>query len=164
MDAATFQREALKCERLLYHISYAMLKNNQDCADAVQETLLQAWSHRESLRSMDRFKPWLTKISVNTCKNMLRRSRRAALVELSDALPAAERADYMVLYDALDELPPEMRAATVLYYFEGFSVKEVAAMVGVHESTIKSRLLYARRKLRDKLGEDIQAPVEEVRA
>ena len=164
MDAVTFQHEALKCERLLYHISYAMLKNNQDCADAVQEALLQAWAHRSTLRSMDTFKPWLTKILVNTCKTMLRKSRRAAFVELSELLPAAEKADYMVLYDALDELPPEMRAATVLYYFEGFSVKEVAGMVGVHESTVKSRLLYARRKLRDKLGEDIEEPAEEVRA
>lgn len=164
MDAVTFQRKALECERLLYHISYAMLKNNQDCADAVQEALLQAWASRAKLRSLDAFRPWLTRILVNTCKGMLRKSRRAAFVELSDALPATEKGDYMLLYDALDELPPSMRAATVLYYFEGFSVKEVAAMVGVHESTIKSRLLYARRKLRDHLGEDIQEPAEEVRA
>lgn len=164
MDAVTFQQEALKCERLLYHISYAMLKNNQDCADAVQEALLQAWTHRTTLRSMDSFKPWLTRILVNTCKSMLRKSRRASFVELNEFLPAAEKADYMMLYDALDELPPEMRAATVLYYFEGFSVREVAGMVGVHESTVKSRLLYARRKLRDKLGEDIEEPAEEVRA
>lgn len=164
MDAVTFQQEALRCERLLYHISYAMLKNNQDCADAVQEALLQAWVHRNTLRSPDAFKPWLTKILVNTCKSILRKSRRASFVELSEALPAAERADYMLLYDALDELPPEMRAATVLYYFEGFSVKEVAGMVGARESTIKSRLLYARRKLRDKLGEEIEAPTKEVRA
>lgn len=164
MDAVTFQREALGCERLLYHISYAMLRNNQDCADAVQEALLQAWAHRASLRSMDAFKPWLTKILVNTCKGMLRKARRATLVELNESIPAAEKLDTTALYDALDELPPELRAATVLYYFEGFSVREVAGMIGVHESTIKSRLLYARRKLRDALGEDIQAPTEEVRA
>ena len=164
MDAVTFQQEALRCERLLYHISYAMLRNNQDCADAVQEALLQAWTHRASLRSMDAFKPWLTKILVNTCKGILRKTRRATFVELNESIPAAEKVDYMALYDALDELPPEMRAATVLYYFEGFSVKEVAGMIGVQESTIKSRLLYARRKLRDALGEDIQAPTEEVRA
>lgn len=164
MDAVTFQQEALRCERLLYHISYAMLRNNQDCADAVQEALLQAWMHRASLRSMDAFKPWLTKILVNTCKGILRKTRRATFVELNESIPAAEKVDYMALYDAMDELPPEMRAATVLYYFEGFSVKEVAGMIGVQESTIKSRLLYARRKLRDALGEDIQAPTEEVRA
>ena len=141
-----------------------MLKNNQDCADAVQEALLQAWAHRAGLRSMDAFKSWLTKILINTCKSFLRKSARAAFVELNESLPAAEQADYMALYDAMDELTPEMRAATVLYYFEGFSVREVAGMVGAHESTVKSRLLYARRKLREQLGEDVQAPTEEVRA
>lgn len=164
MNAAEFQREAMKCERLLYHISYAMLRNNQDCADAVQEALLRAWVHRGSLRSPGAFKAWLTKIVVNTCKEMLRKSKRMTLGELTEDIAGGERADYMLLYDALDELSPPLRAATVLYYFEGFSVREVASMVGVHESTVKSRLLYARRKLRDMLGEEITFAAEEVQA
>ena len=60
VDAVTFQREAMRYERLLYRISYAMLRHNEDCADAVQETLLRAWRSREGLRSMDAFRPWLS--------------------------------------------------------------------------------------------------------
>ena len=50
VDARTFQTEALKIEKLLYHISYAMLRNESDCEDAVQEALLRAWQKREIWR------------------------------------------------------------------------------------------------------------------
>lgn len=52
VDARTFQTEALKIEKLLYHISYAMLRNESDCEDAVQEALLRAWQKRSTLRDM----------------------------------------------------------------------------------------------------------------
>ena len=50
MDAATFSREATACQRLLYHICWAMMHNEADCADAVQEALLRAWQRRDGLR------------------------------------------------------------------------------------------------------------------
>ena len=62
MDAVTFQTEALKLEKLLYHISWSMLNNNEDCADAVQEALAKAWQRRDTLKSMRAFRPWLTRI------------------------------------------------------------------------------------------------------
>ena len=57
MDAATFSREATACQRLLYHICWAMMHNEADCADAVQEALLRAWQRRESLRDPSAFRP-----------------------------------------------------------------------------------------------------------
>ena len=59
VDARTFQTEALKIEKLLYHISYAMLRNESDCEDAVQEALLRAWQKRGTLRDMAAFRSWL---------------------------------------------------------------------------------------------------------
>ena len=67
VDARTFQTEALKIEKLLYHISYAMLRNESDCEDAVQEALLRAWQKRGTLRDMAAFRSWLCRIVANTC-------------------------------------------------------------------------------------------------
>lgn len=73
MDANTFQRETLKIERLLYHVSYTALGRADDCADAVQEALLRAWKKRYTLRSLDSFKPWLVRILLITIADMQRR-------------------------------------------------------------------------------------------
>ena len=70
MDARTFQTEALKIEKLLYHISYAMLRNESDCEDAVQEALLRAWQKRGTLRDMAAFRSWLCRIVANTCTEL----------------------------------------------------------------------------------------------
>ena len=50
MDAVTFQAEAMRCERLMYHVGYSILHNDQDCADAVQEALTRAWQKQHTLR------------------------------------------------------------------------------------------------------------------
>lgn len=63
MDAATFSREATACQRLLYHICWAMMHNEADCADAVQEALLRAWQRRDGLRDPEAFRPWLCRIT-----------------------------------------------------------------------------------------------------
>ena len=89
MDAATFSREATACQRLLYHICWAMMHNEADCADAVQEALLRAWQRRESLRDPEAFRPWLCRITANVCKDMLRRQHRRQMVPLSENLAAA---------------------------------------------------------------------------
>ena len=76
MDATTFQAEAEKYERLMFQISWSMLRNSEDCADAVQDALIKAWQKRDTLHDEERFKPWLMRILHNTCKDMLRRRKK----------------------------------------------------------------------------------------
>ena len=57
MDATTFQAEAEKYERLMFQISWSMLRNSEDCADAVQDALIKAWQKRDTLHDEERFKP-----------------------------------------------------------------------------------------------------------
>ena len=68
VDARTFQTEALKIEKLLYHISYAMLRNESDCEDAVQEALLRAWQKRGTL--------WIWRHSGAGCAGLWRTPAR----------------------------------------------------------------------------------------
>lgn len=154
MDAVTFQKEAMRLQTLLYHVSFSILRNDQDCADAVQETLMLAWQHREDLREGASFKPWLTRILVNTCNTMLRKRARARLVLLDEVIVPTGDADTLPLRDALDRLPQDLRVATVLHYLEGFSVREIAEMLDTPENTVKMRLMRARRRLRGMLSEE----------
>lgn len=155
MDAQTFQREAMKLERLLYRISFSMLRSDADCADAVQEALLRAWQHRGELRDMRLFKPWLCRILVNACHDLLRRRGKLTLVPLEEALVVSERQrDTLALRQALEQLPPEQNVCLVMHYLEGWSVAEIAEALDVPEGTVKSRMRYGRGQLSRLLGEE----------
>lgn len=155
MDAQTFQREALTHERLLYHISYAMLRSDQDCADAVQEALLRAWQHRDRLRDRKLFKAWLCRILVNTCNDILRKRGKLTLVPLEEIYDVGvKEKDTLALRQALEQLTPEQNTCIVMHYLEGFSVAEIAETLEIPVGTVKTRLMYGRNHLSQILGEE----------
>lgn len=130
VDARTFQTEELKIEKLLYHISYAMLRNESDCEDAVQEALLRAWQKRGTLRDMAAFRSWLCRIVANTCTELLRRKQRTTLTDIPEEMPA-----------------PQMRVCMTLHYLDGWRVPEIAQMLDIPEGTVKTRLMHARKRM-----------------
>ena len=155
MDAVTFQAEAMRCERLMYHVGYSILHNDQDCADAVQEALTRAWQKHNTLRNPSRFRPWLMKILVNTCRDMLRQRQKIHFVPLEEEiLPTEPPAEPLPLKECIDQLRPEWRITVLLYYLEGFSVAEIADTLGVPQGTVKTRLMKARARLSVLLRED----------
>ena len=157
MDIKTFEEEVQKIVKLLYSISWSMLSNNDDCADAVQEALTKAWQKRDALRSRKAFKSWMMQIQYNVCKDMLRKRKHQAYVPLEDEHTAAMVTDMrdFSLTDMLQYLSPEHRTAIVLHYVEGYRVNDIAKMTGVPVGTVKTRLLYARAHLKKTMGNDV---------
>ena len=155
MDAATFGQEAMRYERLLYHICWAMTGNDADCADIIQEALLRAWQHRDALRSMASFRPWLCRITANTCRDLLRKRKKLKMVPLTDTLMAPPYSDDpLALREALAKLSPEQRTAVVLHYYDGLTSQEISESLDIPTGTVKTRLMYARRNLSQLLRED----------
>jgi RNA polymerase sigma-70 factor, ECF subfamily len=155
MNAEDFQREAMKLERLLFRISWSLLGNSEDCADAVQEALMCAWNERDMLRSMNSFKPWLTRIVANTCSNMLRKRSREKLVSLEDTDMADQPApEPPSMQEAIGALSPDHRATVMLHYLEGYSVRDTARLLGIPVGTAKTRLMYARQRLQTILRDE----------
>lgn len=148
MDALTFQAEAMRLERLMYHISWSLLRNTEDCADAVQEALARAWQKRATLRNPDQFKPWLMRILINQCNDMLRKNRRRSSLPLEDAERlAVQQPEAASVMDTLDRLKPELRLVMVLHYLEGCTVEEIARITRTPSGTVKSRMKRARKEL-----------------
>lgn len=148
MDAVTFQAKALQLERLMFHISWSMLGREPDCADAVQEALTRAWQRRDSLRNPEKFKPWLMRILVNTCNDILRRQSLQTLIADEELIKEeAPPSDPLSVREAIECLKPEWRTVILLYYLEGCSVSEIAQMLRIPQGTVKSRLMYARKRL-----------------
>lgn len=147
MDAVTFQTEAMRCERLMYHVGYSILHNDQDCADAVQEALARAWARRGRVEAAY-FRPWLMRIVINECHTIGRKRRRVVLMdEVEQPAPAFEPPDER-LKQALSAVPEKLKVPLLLHYLEGFSVAEVAQILRIPQGTVKSRLHHARKRLR----------------
>lgn len=153
MDKNTFTQKVLECEETLYRVSMSILKNEQDCEDAVQDTILAAYGNLSSLRNEEYFKTWLVRILINNCNKQLKRRKRTILTEELPEHAEEENSSAYEVRDALDSLPPKVRIVMVMYYIEGFSVKEIKQILNIPEGTVKSRMAKGRKELSVRLTE-----------
>ena len=132
-----------------------------DREDAVQSALEKAWRGRFLLRQEQYMETWLTRILINECYAIMRRSRRIIpMAEVGENQPAqweAQNADEM-LCRALTALPDTLRLPIVLHYMEGMDIRTIARTLRIRESAVKSRLHRGREKLRqsDELKELVE--------
>ncbi len=149
-----FTQQVLGCERAMYRLAMSILSNSEDASDAAQEAILIAYQKLYSLRQRESFRPWLMKILTNECYAILRRrSDPIPLEELADLPPAPEQEENQTLWQAVCDLSQPLRSVVVLYYYEGFRGKEIAAILGITEANVKTRLSRARRHLKVLLEE-----------
>lgn len=149
MDEATWSANMRAVERTLYHVTCAMLREEYDRRDAMQETALRAWEKQGSLRDETYFGTWAVRICVNVCKDMRRKSKPMVSTDDVPELPAPqEDTDFRLL---LESLPDALRLPVVLYYLDGMTVAEVAQALGIPAGTVKFRLHQARKRLRVEL-------------
>lgn len=156
MNKEQFTAEVLSAEKSLYHIAGSILKNDEDCADAMQNAVLMAWQKLGTLRSEAFFKTWITRILINECYQLIR--SRKEEVSYEDCMAHEEArsgADHSELYEAVLELPENYRIPFVLHYVEGYSVKEIGKILKLTESAVKVRLHRARNLMKEKLKEGI---------
>lgn len=139
----------------VYRAAYTYLKNPSDSEDAAQEAFLRLVQSRRTYSDERQVKAWLIVTVGNIAKDTLRRRSRGE-VNLDDhpELPAPSR-DSGELLAALLTLPEKWKTAMYLYYYEGYSVREIARAMGQPEGTVKSWLHRARRMLREVLEEDV---------
>jgi RNA polymerase sigma-70 factor (ECF subfamily) len=143
----------------VYRLSFAILGNEADARDAMQETLVTAWRQLRSLREPERFDPWLKRIVVNASRQVIRSNSRRRVREAPastvDALASraapASRDDAAILDLALRTLPAEQRSILVLHHLDGHPLAELAEILAIPVGTAKSRLFAARRALADAL-------------
>lgn len=137
-------------ERKLYRIARAVLWNDADCADAIQEAVFKGWMKRGSLKEEARFEAWLARILVNECRNLQRRQklRPLPLEESAGAGRPDSMAEDVQLREALRSLPEKYRMPLLLRYLEGYDLRDVGRILDIPYSLVKSRLHQARNSLR----------------
>ena len=149
-------------EKDLLRICCIYLRDRIAAEDVVQETFLKAFRNIESFREESSEKTWLIRIVINCCRDY-RRSAWYRYIDprisidqlpiLSSALPSDE---HIALTMAIMRLKPKYLEVVLLYFYEGYSMKEIAKMLNVTEAAISGRLRKAKLKLKAELegGED----------
>lgn len=147
-DQDAFVKLIEKNKMSLYKTAKSYLKNEDDVADAIQDTILSAYEHIGELRNVSYFKTWITRILMNHCNDLLRRQKRLSSAEWTEDKAVFVSADDSAFYELLEELPEDVRMIFLLYYGEGFTTKEVAQILELNENTVKSKLKRGRKKLK----------------
>jgi RNA polymerase sigma-70 factor, ECF subfamily len=158
--------------RLVYRIAYAALRSHHDAEDAAQETFLRVLRYSHKLATVEEPKTWLARIAWRVAVDGIRRRGRKQEIALEDPGSSVEEArssdlpaDRAVqssqegahLERLIAALPKKLREPLILSAMEEMTPREVAAMLGINEAAVRSRVFRARKILKEKLGERISA-------
>jgi RNA polymerase sigma-70 factor, ECF subfamily len=151
-----YESIVLRYQRLLFNVAMRMLGNYEDARDATQIAFVKAYEHLDTFDRGQRFFSWFYRILKNECLNVIRARRPETSVSME--LPAHRGADpvetkerQQAIQLALTSLSVDYREVVVLRHFTELSYDEIAAMLGIPATTVKSRLYTARQQLSDLL-------------
>lgn len=149
----------------ILRIAYMYLKDLQRAEDAFQEVFLKVYQKYESFNSNSSEKTWITRITINVCKDILRSSwiKKVLLFdnyEIEKTSPSIDNEVIQLeeneyLFSQILSLPSVFKDVIILYYYQEFNTRELSKILGVPEGTIRSRLHRARELLKDNIKERI---------
>ena len=176
-DLDCFNQLVARWERPIYGLAYRTLGREEDARDVVQEAFLRAFRGLRGFRGQAKFSSWLYRITLNLCRDWIRRERRAPVAQLPEGVDPIEIADERVaptesvedlvarkemseaVARALADLPEEQRIAILLKEYHGLTFQEIADLLDCPLSTVKTRLYQGLTVLRKQLA---QAGVESI--
>lgn len=138
----------------VYRIALNACKNKYDADDIVQETFIKLLKYKKNFESDEHARNWLIRVAINECNNMWNSSwhKKVTLTDEQKNEPVFSTNEKSELYELVMEMAPKYRQVVYLYYYEEFSVKEVANILRISETAVQTRLQRARRKLKEQLG------------
>lgn len=168
-DTESFNQLILRWERPIYALAYRQIGREDDARDIVQDAFLRAFRALPGFKGEAKFSSWLYRITLNLCRDFLRRARRAPFLPAPEGMDiadlvssetlAAETVEDVVTRNdlsrrvarAMGALPEEQRSAILLKEYHGMTFQEIAEMQGVPLSTVKTRLYQGLTVLRREL-------------
>ena len=155
MDDRQARRLVDRYADMILRISYSWFNQTADAEDICQSVFLKYLTAGPRFRDAEHEKAWFIRTTINACKDTRKSAwfrHTVALEEAADMSAPAEPDS--ALTDAVKALPKTSRLSIYLYYYEGYAIKEIAAMLGKNESSIAAALSRGRKKLRESLRDD----------
>ena len=140
-------------ENDLLRMAYSYLHNMEDAEDVVQETVISYWQKAPEKMEPAKEKAWLLTVAANRSKNKIRYKKLRKTDELSETLIQEERDDLSFVWEAVKSLPVKYREVIHLFYYEGYSARDIAKIFNRNESSVRSDLRRGRERLKKILKE-----------
>ncbi len=140
-----------------YRLAFTYVKNRDAAMDVVQNAVVHALTHAESLRRAEYMRAWFTRILINESLQYLRKNRRFLPADFyPDDFACEDRdiAQKLDIYRAVGRLKPKLRTVVILRFFEDMQLNEISAVTGVNLSTVKTRLYKALSELKAEISEE----------
>lgn len=143
-----------KYANLVYRVAFTILKNESDTEDIFQEVFMKICSNNIKFMNEDHEKAWIIRVTKNQCLDFLKRSSNKNKSELDENIQAKTSENFSYVTEEVMKLPEKYRAIIYLFYYEGYKISEIASILEINESTIKSQLVKARDLLKERLKEE----------
>lgn len=160
-DKNAFSKLILYFEQDLYKIAISRLSQESDAYDAIQETIISAYSSISNISNTTSFKSWLIKILINKCNDIYRKQNKVINISFEDndcenyvSTNYIENNSNLEFYNLLNLLNENERTILILHYLEGYNLSEIAKILDTNSNTIRSKLLRAKKKIKDNLKEE----------
>lgn len=140
----------------LFAAAFNICKNTQDAEDVVQDTFVQYYTTKKEFENEQHIRAWLIRVAINKAKNITRTFWRRNKISIEDYMETLsfETPDAENLFETVMQLPEKYRIVIHLYYYEDYAVSEIADILKLSESNVKTRLSRGRSMLREALKED----------
>ena len=152
MDMREAEALVARHAQAVYRLAYARTGSREDAEDVTQETFLRLVRTAPEFADEDHCRAWLLRVAMNCAGDLFRSAwrRHTRPLEEAEQMPAPEEGGVL---EAVLALPERYRAPVHLFYYEGLSTAEIAAVLGKSEGAVRTRLSRARAMLRDVLEE-----------
>lgn len=142
----------------LYKVAFMYLKNEDDALDCIHEAIIKAIKSLNTLKEEQYFNTWMMRITVNVCKDYIRKNSKVVLVDIKDyenKLVTEDNQSYIKedINNALNKLSESERELIVMRYLEDKSLKDISNKISLPLGTVKSKINRTLKKLRMHMGE-----------
>ena len=156
-----FERLLVESSTLAFRVAFGVLRQREDAEDVAQDAFIKAHRNFRRLRDRTRFRAWLVRLTWRLALDRQRTNRRRAHRDTEhsrlapiwtphgDPAVVNERVNHV--WRAIDGLPEKLRLPLVLFGIDGHDIAEVSRLLGLPEGTVKSRLFYARERMKESL-------------
>lgn len=136
-----------KYKNTVYSVIFNYVKNTDDTADLHQDVFISLLHQDMEFENEEHIKAWLIRVAANKCKNFLRSRKHIADEPISEEIPYFQQQEDTELLKMVFELPEKYRIPIHLFYYEDYSIKQIAEVLDIPEATVKIRLKRGREKL-----------------